>query len=378
MLSAFKNFFITFLVAALVFGVAAYFATRFLTDTITGIFEEESDVLDSILNPTETASPPETGGTDVPPPVEDDPLLIGGDSFNMVLVVTDYQPDIFSDYLPTDAELAALARRDDGAVGVLSTTYRRIRSCAVLLIRADKERREFTLTSIPSLTRVFTASGNQSVGDLYNLYGRDYIVSKVSAMTGLPIDYYLLINITEVSDVVGQLGKFAMYFTHDLYFNGQVSTSVRPETAEELQLLPKLFGIGSYAVDGSGAMAILMHEEAANGGEVAAHGAELITMFTEIMNKLTAREAAQFTTFYEKLCDDKMIDTTFTPEELAANIELVMAWRDERFHITTLEYPGRFVPATEEEAAYYEPNTTQGVALFSNYRRVLTEQTPAS
>ena len=114
MLSAFKNFFITFLVAALVFGVAAYFATRFLTDTITGIFEEESDVLDSILNPTETASPPETSGTEDPPPVEDDPLDIEGDSFNMVLIVTDYQPDVFSDYLPRRCRYIFICYRNTG------------------------------------------------------------------------------------------------------------------------------------------------------------------------------------------------------------------------------------------------------------------------
>jgi len=40
MLSAFKNFFVTFLIAAIVFGAVGYFATRFLTDTITGIFDE--------------------------------------------------------------------------------------------------------------------------------------------------------------------------------------------------------------------------------------------------------------------------------------------------------------------------------------------------
>ena len=58
MLSAFKNFFITFLIAALVFGAAAYFATRFLTDTISGIFDMEANELDQILHQnSDTASP---------------------------------------------------------------------------------------------------------------------------------------------------------------------------------------------------------------------------------------------------------------------------------------------------------------------------------
>ena len=42
MLSAFKNFFVTFLIAALIFGTGAYFAVRFLTDTISGIFDMDA------------------------------------------------------------------------------------------------------------------------------------------------------------------------------------------------------------------------------------------------------------------------------------------------------------------------------------------------
>ena len=377
MLSAFKNFIVTLLVAALVFGVAAYFATRFLTDTITGIFEQESDELDQILNPTTTSAPTVTEtNTPTPVPPENEPDPVAGDSFNMLFIVTDYQPDIFSDYLPTDADLAALSKQEEIPLGILSASYRRPRACAVLLVRADKERREFTVTVFPSLTRVLTASGNQTLDNLYNLYGRDYIVSKASAMTGLPIDYSLMINITEVSDVVAELGGFSMYISRDLYYNGSVSTSVRP-TGEEEQLLPKLYSIGSNNVDGPGAVALLMNEEYASGADVAAHNSVLITMFTEIMNKLTAMDGAAATAFYEKLCEDALIDTNFSPTEFVDRLELIFAWRDETFHRTSLEYPGRFVPATPEETAYYEPNTPAGVALFRNYRRILTENKAA-
>ncbi len=376
MLSAFKNFIVTLLVAALVFGVAAYFATRFLTDTISGIFEQESDELDQILNPTTSA--PAVTETNTPPTVTpvDEPESVAGDSFNMLFIVTDYQPDIFSDYLPTDADLAAMSKQEEIPLGVLSASYRRPRACAVLLVRADKERREFTVTVFPSLTRVLTASGNQTLDNLYNLYGRDFIVSKVSAMTGLPVDYSLMINITEVSDVVAELGGFSMYISRDLYYNGSVSTSVRP-TGEEEQLLPKLYSIGSNNVDGPGAVALLMNEEYVSGADVAAHNSVLVTMFTEIMNKLTAMEGAAATAFYEKLCEDALIDTNFSPTEFVDRLELIFAWRDETFHRTSLEYPGRFVPAAAEETAYYEPNTPAGVALFRNYRRILTENKAA-
>ena len=98
-MSALKNFVITFLISALIFGSVAYFATQFLTDTITGIFDAEKNELDSILYP---ANPADTTSPDNHPPQNgDDPSterVIEGDSFNMLFIVTDYQPDIFTDY----------------------------------------------------------------------------------------------------------------------------------------------------------------------------------------------------------------------------------------------------------------------------------------
>ena len=83
MLSAFKNFFVTFLIAALVFGAGAYFAAQFLTDTITGIFDAEASELDEILNPSQNPTPSVTEPVDpsagTQTPAEE---LEGGNSMN--------------------------------------------------------------------------------------------------------------------------------------------------------------------------------------------------------------------------------------------------------------------------------------------------------
>lgn len=374
MLSAFKNFFVTFLIAAIVFGSVAYFAARFLTDTITGIFDAEENELDSILNPT-TDSSAVTSPVTEPPSASDDPApedVISGKSFNMLFIVTDYQPDIFSDYLPSDEQLAAMQNTEDGTTGVLGVSYRRPRACAILLLRADKERKEFTFTVFPSPMRVYTSSGTQSMADLYNLYGRDFILSEVSALTGVEIDYYLLLNITELSDIVTELGGVSMYLSKELYYNGQVSTSVKP-APEDAELLPLLYGIGKNNIDGPGAVALLMNEDYSAG--VSERSATLITFFTELLNKMTAMSEADFTAFYDKICEEALVDTTFTAKDMVSEIDLIYAYTREDFRKTTLSYPGRFIAATETEAAYFEPNTKEGLALFQNYRRILTEDT---
>lgn len=368
MLSAFKNFFVTFLIAALVFGTCAYFATRFLTDTITGIFDVEANELNEILSAsTDTGSPDPSVttppiGSETSPNPEDE---VEGSSFNMLFIVTDYQPDIFNDYLPDADTLTAMENDPDALTGILGADYRRPRACAVFLMRADLERREYTLTSFPSITRVETAAGDCSLADLYNYSGRDAIISEISALTGMTIDHYLLVNITELSDIVRELGGFNMYLSQELYYNGRISTTIKP-SEEEASTLPLLYSIGTNYIDGSGAMAIMMNEEYASG--VTGRNTLLVNFFTALMNRMIEKSEAELTAFYDSICEDGLVETTFTPKDLVAQIELIYAFGRSDFRVSTLDYPGRFVAATETEKAYFEPNTKTGLTLFKTYR----------
>ena len=50
MLSALKNFGVTFLISALLFGVIAYFATLFVSNTVNSILDDEKNELDEIIS----------------------------------------------------------------------------------------------------------------------------------------------------------------------------------------------------------------------------------------------------------------------------------------------------------------------------------------
>ena len=82
MLSAFKNFFITLLIAAAMFGVIAYFATQFVTATVSDILDDEEAALESIM----TQDKPETdaGGETVPANSETVQEILGK-SFSFVV-----------------------------------------------------------------------------------------------------------------------------------------------------------------------------------------------------------------------------------------------------------------------------------------------------
>lgn len=372
MLSAFKNFFITFLIAAIVFGSAAYFVTGFLTNTITSIFDKESSELEGILTPSDSDKPSEPSDTATDTPVGEDPEdVLLGESFNMLFIVTDYQPDLFGDYFPDEETLDELEEAtDQNEIGYLGAHYRRPRAVATVLLRADKERKEFTYTVFSAATRISTSVGDYSLGEIYDLYGHDYIVDIVAARTGLPIDYYLMVNVTELYDIVNEMGNFSLYLTQDLYYNGLISTSVKPLPDQE-DSLPLLYEIGTNTIDGSGAIALMMWEDASSAAAMAERNTLLVNVLTAIVDKLTTLSQAEFTAFYDSITEQELIRTNFTTKDLVSRIDLIYAHGSDAFTVKTVDYPGRYVAATETDDAYFSANTSTGIALFKNYRRVL-------
>ena len=166
MLSAFKNFAVTFVIAAVVFGIVGYFATRFVTATVSDILDSEITELDSILSAeTETESGTQSGaeGSESSSSDTENPAAEqtpAGESFAFLVITSGYRPELFRDYLPTTADLDSLRSKIAGYVtasdsfGVLSKRYRERQATSITLVRADKERREYTYTYISPDTRV--------------------------------------------------------------------------------------------------------------------------------------------------------------------------------------------------------------------------------
>ncbi len=373
MLSAFKNFAITFLISALVFGGVAYFVTQFLTETITGIFDSESSELDSILTPSSGTST----DTGTPDPVTDpDEMapgdILAGESFNMLFIVTDHQPELFDDYYPDKEELDRMeSDPTTPSTGILGADYRRTRAISILLLRVDKERQEFTYTVFPAITRISTSSGEHALADVYHLYGCDYIIDTVSAMTGLSVDHYFLINVTEMYELINRMGGFSLYMTTDLYYNGIIATAEKPSD-EDANTMPLLYRIGQNSIDGSGMHALMVWEDYSSADALTRRNELLTSILMEILDKLTGMPQAEFTSYYDRICEDALADTTFTPKDLVAQMELLRAMHSEDFTLKTVDYPGRYVPADGTADAYFAADLNRGTALFKNYRKVMT------
>ncbi len=203
MLSAFKNFGITFLIAIVIFGIIAYFATGIITGTITDLLEDEREGLDEIIKK-DTNDPDDPSNPVVPG------TKIEGDSFNVLFITSNYRPELYNDYTPGRYSMYGMdfSDRDPLSVlGYLSKSYRKNLASSIVLLRVDKDRKEIVYSYFSPEIRVFTEYGYKSLGEILSLFGKDKVSDVVFMMTGCKMDYTVLIegyNIDEFEQLAGQ------------------------------------------------------------------------------------------------------------------------------------------------------------------------------
>ena len=237
MLSAFKNFLITFVIGAVLFGVIGFFTTRYVGEIITGIIDGDDDVTGTIIHsPTETEKEKE-------PEVKPDPNLKvpEGDSFTFVVVGTDYRPEVYTDYYVTIddfKEIIAKAEAEENKtpegnkdlsgikdknkapkdpVSVLTTDVRRIKATWIALVRADKEAREFVICYFSPETHVSAPCGDSTLGEVYGLYGIDILCQYMNAFTGLEVDYRFVLDGVNLESFYNSMGAVSFELDTDLY-----------------------------------------------------------------------------------------------------------------------------------------------------------------
>jgi len=225
MLSAFKNFGVTFLISIAIFGVIAYFATGFVTGTVTDILENEQDALSEIIQ-TDEKNPDETDESSENP-IDDPEIEIYGESFNFLIVTTDYRPDAYENYLP-DIDNIDLGNPNhtyaSDLMGYLSTEYRDANVTSIVIVRIDKEREQVVYSYVTPKCRVFTSSGYRTLSEVYDLYGIDKLKAHINGLTGLEYKYTFLLNGYNMDELVNIVGSLGVSVEKDIYYDGMYNT----------------------------------------------------------------------------------------------------------------------------------------------------------
>jgi len=411
LLSAIKNFLITLFIAAAIFGVIAYFATQFVTATVSDIMDEEESALDDLLHTeTETESSAdvstETGET-AEDPEQPEEL---GNSFSFVVVTSGYRPEVFGDYIPTVDELKTEIQHFKTAsdsYGYLSREYRERKATAVVLVRVDKDAGEVTYTYITPETRVFTTTGYHTLGEIYTYYGYRRIGDYVTALTGIRVDYTILLDGYNFDEFLRLFGTVWLNNPKDIYAEGLYHTTRSSHTRERS--------------DGNGG---IITDQYANSHVLSAGGLEFNEYSSNILNTMKERSSpdieakgtytieilmayltriAQLTEaeFLEKMEDALLLETDengnviepeegdpaadepltpilqsdLTPEE-AANLYGLLAASLE-FEPVTISYPGTYMPEDDQNDAYFDPDIKTAIKRFLPYRFAVQPETAA-
>ena len=235
MLSALKNFGVTFLIAALLFGILAYFALGFVTSTMNSLMNDEADELSEIMQNEEgQLAGVETAPGQAQSPADAD--LPEGESFNFLVITTDYRPDLYDNYKPT---LEHMYMTDWYSVsssdtrGCLSGEYREAQASSIVLVRVDKEAKEYTYTYFSPETQVYTTTGHHTLAEVYGLYGRQTIADHLHAMTGCRINYTLLLNAYNFDEFIGICGAPTITLAKDIYQDAELTYTTQFETTVE-------------------------------------------------------------------------------------------------------------------------------------------------
>ena len=152
-MNSLRNFCATFIIALVVFGLCAFFITGFVTESINGMISGEKATESSDATSSESDS-------SVLHPLGPDEDDLGGESFSILLIGTDYRPSILTNYHPDIAKQYPYFKNSAELIGSGGSLpvypYRTVHADAVVLVTVNKENRRIAYMQIPSEIKVHT------------------------------------------------------------------------------------------------------------------------------------------------------------------------------------------------------------------------------
>jgi len=312
-----KNFFITFLIAAVVFTGLAIVGIQFATGALfTGNNNEPDD-----NGPLDTREP------DNGPGLTDD-----NTTFSFVLIGTDYQPNIFDDY-----------RRPPGNTELIRP--RRIHAASIIYVRMIRSTNEVLIIPIPPTTTVMVAGVPMPIAVAYNYTDAEFISYMVSYLVGLPVDFWASTNFAGFASIIDTLGGINFTVPRDMNY-----------TCEESGFRINLRS-GSQRLSGDAAMQMLRYP---NHADHTAHMNLTIEFLQRVFrDTATLANLARVSTLFNDLL--RFTDTNITLADLMANVDLVFAYN--RMEDRVIHVPGTFAAD-----GTFTRNATESRRIFAQFR----------
>lgn len=351
-----KNFAVTFAISVLVIGLVAVFVTGALEGILISVFERDTDELTEILN-SATDDVHSGGGKN-----DETNRLAGlsGDSYTMLLVCTDYRPSVYK-YANDKSDV----NTKDKDVGYLEDGFKITGARNICLVTCSKEYGEFAFTPIAPNTNVTTAAGSETLYNIYGLYGIDYFKGKIEAITGLKVDYWAVINCTDIGVVTENLGAVFCTVPCDIFTDGKEyvsATGVSRAKLKDPKAEFKTFLETCEDYIGPSCQGMLLFRDYSNGieDELTITDSFVKGIFTNF-SKLSENGCVSMWNNIKK-----PIDSNIDEDFFRTHYELISAYNEDVSR--SLAYPGVFKAASDPDDALFEPNISRAVEDFIKYR----------
>nr|MBQ4317617.1 LCP family protein [Clostridia bacterium] len=303
-MSAIKNFIVTFFISVLIFGLLAYFILNVADETILAPDDDPSQSEQNSQGIPLVTDSKQQGSLETD--AEGNLIFyeINSESFTVLLLGTDYQPDMLFDY-----DLTILNEREKK--DIFPYKERIVSADAIVLMRIDRENKEFVICSIPGSTRVMSDGVAQSLGSLYDSKGIDYMVNKVTAMTGLKIDYYAAMSLSDFGAIIDSVGGITYNVPCDMHY----------EDASQGLIISLERGLTNLS--GEKALQMLRFDGYEDG--VTTRASVMSGFAKSLLDKLTGAEfLSQALSFYQLW--KAGIETNFTEKDLTDHIDIIFAY----------------------------------------------------
>ncbi len=372
-----RNFGITFAISLVVLGIVAIFAARYVAGAVTDIFNtNDKDINQILVTPEDTSSQDGAQDDKFSKPLE-------GETFTWLMVVYDKRTSVYDDYYPSSSKIEKV---EGAGEGLLGEDYRLVEAKAVAVVHANVETRDYIIMTIPTITKVETGTGDYTLGEIYGVYGIDFLCEKVGTMIGLDIDYYTVMNAIDLPSLATSIGAVTCELPLPIGYDGkeyvtfveetedtsssetdaaapaEQATEADPsETEPEVVITNELDAAKSVKLSKKLGVALL-YSDYSDG--VDQEMTILASFVNGVLNNISNSSDNAMQNIIRGL--ESKMKTNIQSADIAKNGDVIRAysWMGKQ----TVVYPGRFVSASANKEAFYMPDTNEAMEIFYNFR----------
>ena len=285
---------------------------------------------------------------------------IEGESFNLLLIMTDFMPTSFNNYSAEQVKNVFGIEYANGLPSNKMLGYRKIYAEDMALLRFDAERGELTFTHVPGNTYVSIKGVKTCLEDVAYEYGTEMLVEKVHALLGVEIDFYAVFTPETAANALSLVGDVIYTVEKDMV-----------QKDDERGLDIHIIG-GSQSFDGNKAVDLMRFDNYV--GFSGTRGSVLCGYLKRFVNKL----AADFT--YDQIRD--IIIASLSQKYVATNIDLNALGEDngavkliqssDKLTATELSVVGH--DQQVNGVRYFTIDESETLKRFAEYRKINTPQ----